>query len=265
MALVPNRRARDLALAGAATTAIAAGQQLATITPQIIQSIARQAAREMSRHREHKRSKPKRKQSARNAPDAANQQSVGPARNIYRTEKKALTVRGSNILTLTNDTSAGVSAFSVRLALDSTDMVNLAYLNTRLSNMRGMYRHWRLLSLKVSFVPVVADTHSGVMGWGFDADPYAALPTTISQVYNKEISVVGHIRSPTSITWKPYSARDREERYCQMASAGTPVNVRPWDSCSFGTLMGYTTNSLALASQVGYIKYDYVISFDEEI
>lgn len=264
MALV-SRRDRRLALgAGAMALGAAANQQLATITPRAIQQVARAVAQQL----QQRPSQPKRQHKREKKANSGGSGGVisGPSRNITKNEKRAVTFSGSNVLAMTNGASVGVSNAVVRLALDTSDgWTSLSQLNGKLTNLRTMYRHWRLIGIKFSFIPSVTDATGGCVVMGFDADPYAGLPTTVSEVYNKEVAVMSHIRHDSHIQWKPFSARDREERYCMLFSAGTPTNLRPFDSTSFGTLAFYSSNTLAASTMIGYLKYDYVIAFDEEI
>lgn len=244
-----------------------AGAMAATAGNAVVQISARELAdvmRKFGRMAPPSAPKPKqRKQHKRpggGARKAETTFSNGPARSFKKSEKNAVVVTGSYIDTI-NNTGTGACGANWMLSLDTTPNYGWSNLSAvaKLNSFKAMYRHWRLLELVVTFVPAVADTVGGSLAIAFDADPAVNAATSLNAVYIKEIASLGHIRSEQSIRWKPFSAKDREEKFT------TTQTARPIEELSFGQVLLSSSNSLATGNNLGYLKFDYKVAFDEEV
>lgn len=187
----------------------------------------------------------------------------GPLRTISRAEKRAYVTNASFIMGLSNGATAGTCTASWRLALNSSD-ATWAWTNysTKLTQLATMYRHYRLVKAVYTFIPTLPDTNGGVVAMAFDADTNIGAPSTLGEVYNREISVMTAVRGQGTMTWKPFSSKDKDERACQIIN--TTNNTRNSDAVSYGTVILYSTNSAAATANIGYLKVDLTIAFDEE-
>lgn len=261
MALI-NRRERQLALGAAG---VAAGDTLVRLTVQELGKLLRES-RVGTAPAPQAVTRPKHKRQPKRKPKQNPTSTVGgPMRPLTRSEKNSITIKGTNIISLLNSGIAGALNGIMQLSLGAASQTSgwstLATSSNKLIQFRGMYRHFRLLNLRVSFEPSVTDSTAGVFAMAFDAEtiPESNAGNTINAIYQKEIASVAHIRSPSSITWKPYSAKDREERFT------TNQPSRTADELSYGALLFLSENSAPASSAIGYLKVDYTIAFDEEV
>lgn len=215
------------------------------------------------RGKPRKKKEPQGEDSVRNA-GSSSLATFNPHRPIIKSEKKALRTSGSFLVNLPQNADGG-NTWLMRLSLVTDGSATfMGYYAPKLVTFAGMYRHWRLRALRVEWVPNCADSVGGSFAMGFDADPACDPTTDFNKIYCQEISTVANIRQTAAVTWKPYSAKDREERYCQRTANASGGQVRQFDEVCFGTLTSRFWSTLATGGQMGVVKVDYVIDFDEE-
>lgn len=263
MAIIPRDAARQQAAALGLVAANTLAREVQRIAPDVVRA-AREAA---VRHTRPRRApKPKDRSARAGAPKdgvSGATNVVAPWRPLGKSEKSAFTYNGSAVVTITNGLTAGQMSAFYNLALDSQDNVwTLSTFSTRLGQLRSMYRHFRLLKLKVTWVPTQPNTAGGCVALAFDADTNVPAVTDPGLVYQREVATLAHICTATEINWRAFSAKDREERYCTVLNRTNAT--RPNEELSYGTLLVAGTNTLAANTAVGMLKLDFSIAFDEE-
>lgn len=238
-------------MANSALTAQLAREVAKAVTPMVVEQVTKRY-QASSKKKKAKRSVQKAKAAE------------GPARALVKNnERKPFTYNGTLVVSVTNSATSGLTSSFFGLALDSQDNVwNLATYSDRLTKLRDMYRHWRLRRLRVQYVPLMSDTAGGSVAIGIDADPSVAAETNVGTVYQREIATLAHIRSETSLEWKPISQKDREERYTVVKNRTN--STRANEELSYGTVLITSSNNQGANVTIGYLKVDFSIDFDEE-
>jgi len=186
------------------------------------------------------------------------------ARIFSKSEKRSMRVNGSFLVALPQNADGG-NTWLMRLALVTDGSATfLGYYSPKLVQFASMYRHWNLKSLRAEWVPNISDTYSGSYAMGFDAETKCDPTTDFNKIYSQEVSTVSSILKSSSVTWKPHSSRDREERYCQKSASTGAAETRNYDDVCFGTLTSRFISTATTGVSLGYVKIDYVIDFDEE-
>jgi hypothetical protein len=169
------------------------------------------------------------------------------------------------------NTALNVCNFNYPLCLTSATGVSytqlgsfIPRLNVSGTNMGGCYGRYRILRLKVTFIPVVASTSTGYVAVGVDPDgtttPAGAIPNNASSAIIHRVSFQGDIKSRHSLNWRPVSAEDRRFRYCDptLTSAAN-------QDLSFGALQVYSSNDKASAAEIGQFMIEPTILFSGPI
>lgn len=229
-----------------------------TASREIAQSV-RSTAQQVAQSTRRARKRSKSKASSTKQDNTRGALTVGPSYPIVKTSRRSLPIYGT-ALTGINTDATGNAGNGTRLAAGSTSSTgtwSLGDYAPRLGAMAGLYRHFKLLSLRVTFVPTVADTIGGVLVLAIDASSVGTVPAFTSLVGN-EVTTLMSIRKGGSIEWKPYSAKDKEEKFTSVTAAGNIADA------SYGTLY-WASSGCPASTNIGWLRMEYSVIFDEEV
>lgn len=129
----------------------------------------------------------------------------------------------------------------------------------RLAAIKNLYRHFRILRLRFTFVPNQADTTSGNFMLRVEADPTATTVAGNADRYiNAETHIFSHIQKGASATWLPREQKEKAERY--VTDTGNALS-RPMEDMSFGVVQIYAPNSQSSGVSIGFLKWDVEVEF----
>lgn len=164
-------------------------------------------------------------------------------------------LRLNGLLPITNqllNTSAGQFVQAVNQTLFAATPQYSSVL-TQTGSIAGFFREYRIKRVELNFVPRVASTATGSIGVCFDRDPRAGTLISMSQVVRKNPYFEVDLKQPGSFVWTPQDEEDRRWRY-------TIDGGRPQESLSFGSILWYSQNDLALGAFIG----DFEVTVDFE-
>ena len=262
MALVNARRQRNLALGGAAAVvdSLVANRQLIRALANRVAALADSAPTT--------RRPPKAKGKRTGGKQEINK--GGPSMTMmYKSVKggsiSTVTVNDKFLDTIVNTSANQASNYLVASLYNQSgsSASTFAALSTKLSNFRGLYRHYRINWIKMTWIPSVTDQiATGNFMIRFDNDPTAEVNSTTATRYMvADTHILTPICKGATTTWRPSEAKEREERYCQLISGTT----RSADELAFGVIQYYAPNNLAISTQLGYVAYDVSVTYSNPI
>lgn len=157
----------------------------------------------------------------------------------------------NGLLALSNNgaaTSAGQFVQAINQSLFA-GAPTLGTVTTQAAALAGIFREYRITKVRVNFVPRVATTVTGSIGVCFDRDPRAGTTTSMGVIVRKNPYFEVDLKQPGYFEWTPVDEEDRRWRY-------TVDGARPQENLSFGSIIWYSQNSLALGDFVGDLAVD---------
>jgi hypothetical protein len=126
----------------------------------------------------------------------------------------------------------------------------------RVASFSALYREFKLISVKIDFVPSVSTTQGGSVAMGFDPDPYAGLPASYSDPTRHTISAMTDLQGKASLTYSPSVDQKIGVKYVSNAGATRPIN-----ELSYCTFQLYSSNSLGAGTVIGSLIVSATIRF----
>lgn len=158
------------------------------------------------------------------------------------------------------NTSSGVLSGAISLAINSTltGVVTLgSTFGTNLTNWATMYRQFRILRMRVTFVTGCPNTISGTYGGGIDADPQAGPGVSYQSVVRHTPHFITPVFANAGFTWTPTSQRDKEDKFCILAGRTDESEQ------SFGVLQTYSANSGTSGQILGVVQIEATFRFSD--
>jgi hypothetical protein len=127
----------------------------------------------------------------------------------------------------------------------------------KLSNMKGIYRHYGINSFKLTYMPSLNDTATGNVCIGWEPDPaFYGNATTYTPYLGKDVHIMTHVLKPATMVWRPTERKEKEERH-----TNDPVATRTAEEMSFGILQMYSSNNQPISTQIGLMLVEVDITF----
>lgn len=171
-----------------------------------------------------------------------------------------LAMKDQFVWTQTN-TSAGQVSNNMAMSLTNDSahvgVTNFCSLSTKLTNFRGMYRHWGLRRMKITWVPNLSDSATGNVCVAVDSDPTNFANTSVITFYlNKDTHLFQHVIGGASTVWTPREAKEREERYTTDPTSGHDI-----DELSYGIVQIFIPNNQTISTSVGHLIFEVDVVF----
>jgi hypothetical protein len=167
----------------------------------------------------------------------------------------------TGIVTSSN-TGTGAVSGGISLSINSTTNGLAQTLGTvfgtNLTNWATMYRQFRIVKLRVTFITGCPNTVSGTYGMGIDADPLAATGNSYQSVVRHTPHAITPVFANASFVWTPTSHRDTEDKFTLCVSSRTDESEQ-----SFGVLQTYSSNSAASGVTLGVLQIEGTFKFSD--
>lgn len=158
------------------------------------------------------------------------------------------------------NTGTGILAGAISLAINSalSGAVTLGSMfGTNLTNWATMYRQFRILRMRVTFVTGCPNTISGTYGAGIDADPQAGSAANYQSVVRHTPHFITPVFANAGFTWTPTSQRDKEDKFTLLGGRTDESEQ------SFGVLQSYSANSGTTGQVLGVIQIEATFRFSD--
>lgn len=127
---------------------------------------------------------------------------------------------------------------------------------TKLNAFKNLYRHYRVLYFKVTWVPCLSDNASGgTVFWRWDSTPdNYANNTTPTQYLAAQDHLITPVTKGASYTWRPKEQKEREEKY-------TVAGTKDADELHCAVNQYYIPNTQPISTLVGYFAFEAEVEF----
>lgn len=129
----------------------------------------------------------------------------------------------------------------------------------RIAAMGGNYVHYRLIQVKFTWVPNVAETTSGNFMMRWQSDPSATTNESDPNKYiNSDVSIFTHVQRPGTLYWRPRERKELEEKFIRDSTTATQ---RTMDELSAGVVQLHSNNNLAIGASLGHLYIEVDVEF----
>jgi hypothetical protein len=174
-----------------------------------------------------------------------------------------ITITGRDVITVANSSTAGITNNGYALSVNSVaaNGVTLGGLFSgtfmpRVASFSALYREFKLINVRIEFVPSVSTTQGGAVAMGFDPDPYAGLPSSYSDPTRHTISAMTDLQSKATLNYSPTVDQKIGVKYVSNAGSTRPIN-----EVSYSTFQLYSNNSLGAGAIIGSLIVSATLRF----